>query len=151
MVADFRSVSAMDFQHLKYSITGYSCFVGKISGLGTVEYPNVLSIGGCVRVVGFIPRFKPCLLPRSSPSSKQTCQTLSTPIYTQKIDVRSESGGDLGSRGLLNTGNQDRQNRSIRVLRLQVSIFCPKSSISATTRFVGKRQVLSCGYSPCIL
>ena len=52
--------------------------------------------------VGFLPRLKPCLLPTSSLSPKQTFQTLLNPIYSRKIEVRSDSGGDIDSGGLLN-------------------------------------------------
>jgi len=48
------------------------------------------------------PPLKRCLLPTSSLSPKQTFQTLSNPIYSRKIEVRSESGDDIGSGGLLN-------------------------------------------------
>ena len=49
-----------------------------------------------------LPRLKSCLLPTSSLSPKQTFQTLSNPIYSRKIEVRSDSGGDIDSGGLLN-------------------------------------------------
>jgi len=40
-----------------------------------------------------------CLLPISSPSPKQSLQTLLNPICTQKIELRSDSGGDISGRG----------------------------------------------------
>lgn len=37
-----------------------------------------------------------CLLTISSPSLKGLFQTLSNPICNQKIEARSDSGGDIG-------------------------------------------------------
>ena len=42
----------------------------------------------------------------SSRGPKQAFQTLSNPISSRKIDVRSDSGGDIGSGGLLNVVNE---------------------------------------------
>ena len=54
------------------------------------------------------PRLKTCLLPITSPSLNRTFQTLSRPICSRKIEVRIDSGGDIGGGELLNAGKRDR-------------------------------------------
>jgi proliferating cell nuclear antigen len=58
----------------------------------TLDAPQYLQVTSSPAVNG-------CLLPISSPSPKRPCQALSTPICNRKIEVRSDSGGDIGGGG----------------------------------------------------
>ena len=46
-----------------------------------------------------LPALKRCLLPIRSPRLKRTFQTLSTPICAREIEMRSDSGDDIGGGG----------------------------------------------------
>ena len=75
-------------------------------GRGGIQLPRGVHYhkASITEMQGGSPRAYSCLLPISSPSLKQTFQALSKPIYNRKIEVRSDSAGDIGSGGLLNTG-----------------------------------------------